>query len=505
MGNSVNRSIRIFWLIVGFWIPGILFGENVNSVPDSLVFGHIEVHSDVVAENLFEQVTDEFAEVPASSENYQELSQSLLKIPASQGYYFPALQMESVHPQIYSGLMNLNPVFRLNWGETTRIDTILFTGVQNTRPAVLHRIIDPFTGLQYTPQTDREIKRSLRRFPFLTMSSPAEIIKTRKGKTGILLSVTELRENEFTGVAGYVPETYNSKGYFTGELDLKLHNLSGTGRQMLLYWSKTNQYSQQISLNYTEPWIWKTNLFGSLSFEQVLRDTLVVIRKISIGSGYYSVKLGSIELSLNRESTIPTPGARVLLGLVNTRTDAIGLNYTVDRRDNFYNPVRGYLVNSSLSMGVQKRDSLANAVSSNVSFRMDTFYPLKRQLVLAAKFNARGKWLSGTDPAYSDQFWFGGAGTLRGYPNDFFRGSRIVWSSLELRRLIGNLSSFFIFFDQGYYWRKDDNRTVSAYPSGYGFGIRLASRMGIIGLDYGFGEGDTFSTAKVHIRLISRF
>jgi len=167
--------------------------------------------------------------------------------------------------------------------------------------------------------------------------------------------------------------------------------------------------------------------------------------------------------------------------------------------------VRGYLVNSSLSMGVQKRDSLANAVSSNVSFRMDTFYPLKRQLVLAAKFNARGKWLSGTDPAYSDQFWFGGAGTLRGYPNDFFRGSRIVWSSLELRRLIGNLSSFFIFFDQGYYWRKDDNRTVSAYPSGYGFGIRLASRMGIIGLDYGFGEGDTFSTAKVHIRLISRF
>ncbi|MBU0713310.1 BamA/TamA family outer membrane protein, partial [bacterium] len=129
----------------------------------------------------------------------------------------------------------------------------------------------------------------------------------------------------------------------------------------------------------------------------------------------------------------------------------------------------------------------------------------RKELVVAVKLNAGAKWLSGEEPGYAEQFWFGGAGNLRGYTNDFFRGSRIAWGSLELRRLIGELSSFYAFFDQGYYRRVENGTTIYDYPYSYGIGIRLASRMGVIGLDYGFGEGDTFSTAKIHIRLISRF
>jgi len=33
----------------------------------------------------------------------------------------------------------------------------------------------------------------------------------------------------------------------------------------------------------------------------------------------------------------------------------------------------------------------------------------------------------------------------------------------------------------------------------------LDSRMGIIGLDYVFGKGDTFTTAKIHVFLENRF
>jgi len=42
-------------------------------------------------------------------------------------------------------------------------------------------------------------------------------------------------------------------------------------------------------------------------------------------------------------------------------------------------------------------------------------------------------------------------------------------------------------------------------PNSFGIGMRLESRMGTIGLDYAFGEDDTFTTAKIHLHLENRF
>ncbi len=502
--------VQCFWtytkIPVGFLLvlTTILLARTDVSA-DSVVFGKITINSDRVIHGRTNQIQGEFTDQTVTQQSIDNLTIHLLRLPVREGYYFPVLHLESVSPGFADGIARLNPVFRLDWGETTSIDTVLFHGIEKTRPNIMQRMVKDYIGKRYSPALDERLDRSFRRFPFLTINSANEIVKTREGKTAILISMRELQENEFGGVVGYVPETYKRKGYFTGELDLKFHNLSGTGRQLFLYWSKTNRYSQQIRMSYTEPWIWKSDMFGTAEFEQVLRDTLVVIRKLGVSAGFYSFKRGSIELSVSHESTLPTPGGRNLLGLVQTKTNAIGLKYGIDRRNNFYNPSKGFALNTTYSAGIQRRDSLDNKVRSEVIFNSETYFPLKTNWVIAAMVHARAKWLTGEEPAYSDQYWFGGAGSLRGYPNDFFRGSQIAWATLEIRRLFGNLSSFFLFFDQGYFRRKELTMETIRYPNSFGVGIRLSSRMGIIGLDYGFGRGDTFSTAKIHVRLINRF
>ena len=40
---------------------------------------------------------------------------------------------------------------------------------------------------------------------------------------------------------------------------------------------------------------------------------------------------------------------------------------------------------------------------------------------------------------------------------------------------------------------------------GYGLGFRLDTAVGLMGVAFAFGEGDTFSTAKLHFRLLSEF
>ncbi|MDO9547700.1 MAG: BamA/TamA family outer membrane protein [Candidatus Marinimicrobia bacterium] len=448
--NRIGKYIAGLIVMAGVILSaGYSFANEQATVTDSLQFGSIEIQSTQPGERYFDAIRQEYVKKAVSEDNYKVLSDNLLRIPPRQGYHFPMLLLESVQPSVGADGRYLNPRLRLDWGEITRIDTIIFQGVVKTKNQVLNRTVKPRYGTIYTKRQEQQIIRSLRRFPYLTVNQANEIVQTKDGQMGILVSIRELQDNEFIGVAGYVPETYNSKGYFTGELDLKFHNLSGTGRQLYLYWSKTNRYSQQMKLNYMEPWIWKTNLYGIANFEQMLRDTLVVIRNFGIGSGFYSTKFGSMELTLNRESTIPTPGGRELLGLFNTRTDAAGLNYSIDRRDNVYNPSRGYLINTGFAAGIQKRDSLETITRSEIQLESAGFIPLKKELIIAVKMNARAKWLSGEEPGYAEQFWFGGAGNLRGYPNDFFRGSRIAWGSLELRRLIGELSSFYLFFRSG--------------------------------------------------------
>ena len=111
-------------------------------------------------------------------------------------------------------------------------------------------------------------------------------------------------------------------------------------------------------------------------------------------------------------------------------------------------------------------------------------------------------------------FTLGGSESLRGYREDQFRGTVVALASLEYRLLLGRVSRIFPFVDLGYYYRpcttaaEDDGyrvRTESDIVVGYGFGLRVDSRAGVLGLDYGLGRGDGVRDGKVHLRMENLF
>jgi outer membrane protein assembly factor BamA len=99
---------------------------------------------------------------------------------------------------------------------------------------------------------------------------------------------------------------------------------------------------------------------------------------------------------------------------------------------------------------------------------------------------------------------------MRGYRENQFLGSRIVWTNLEYRFLMARHSFFFGFFDFGYYFHPTiatSNITTSSENAkyGYGIGMRIETGLGIIGVSFAFGKGDNFSQAKLHFGLINDF
>ena len=109
----------------------------------------------------------------------------------------------------------------------------------------------------------------------------------------------------------------------------------------------------------------------------------------------------------------------------------------------------------------------------------------------------------------SDLFRLGGATTLRGYQEGQFLGSRLLWTNLEYRFLVTPLSFFYTFLDFGYIvqpaFASMEGKASEQSKVGYGIGVRMDSALGLIGVSIALGEGDTFSTAKIHIRLINEF
>jgi outer membrane protein assembly factor BamA len=106
----------------------------------------------------------------------------------------------------------------------------------------------------------------------------------------------------------------------------------------------------------------------------------------------------------------------------------------------------------------------------------------------------------------SDLFRFGGTSSLRGYREEEFWGEKIAWLNLEYRYLLAPRSRVFLFFDGGYFYQKDrEQKVIEDYKFGYGFGFRIETRLGVIGIDYGLGEGRGLTSGLVHVGLTNKF
>jgi len=502
MIKKIRKILKITVIMI---ILFVILSAQDNIKTDSLYFGNITVNSSENNHNeIINKLSSDYFYKFFHKNNYREFSNQLMDLPISQGFYYPSVTLKQINLSKSGDSLFVNPEFKMDWGEEVFIDTFFFAGLINTSPKLLSRQLKKEIHSKYDNQLHLRIKEGFRRYSFLKITENREIVKSENGKYGLVLDIEEVPDNEFSGIAGYVPEKSGEDGYFTGEIDLKLMNLGGMGRQVSVYWSKINSNSQKIELKYFEPWIWKTNYFGGADFKQDLRDTLVVIREFGINFGKNVSQIGNILLDFSVEKTIPTPGGRDILGLSATNSKLLGAEFNRDKRDNLNNPIKGYKILLNLSAGSGNNEKI-DSWQAQTKFGYEFFIPIRKNKCISFIGNYAGKWLSGREVLFSEQFRLGGANNLRGYPEDFFKGAEVMCASVEFRWIIGESSRLYGFFDQGYYKYKQNNINIMNYPNSIGLGMRLESRMGIIGIDYGFGEGDSFSTAKIHLHLENKF
>ena len=454
---------------------------------------------------------------PFSQTAFERGIDKLLALYSERGYPKVEIEPTDFHLSEEQGKVDLR--LQIREGVQVRIGAVKLTGLQKTKPEVALRELPVQAGDIFD---QREIDQSFHRLVNLGYFYEVSPSLLEEGKTPAEIifnaKVTEARTGRFSGVIGYAPPTTEFEGapQLTGVIEATETNILGTGRGANFLWK--SGLLRTLRIGYAEPWAFGKPIKIRLEYSQLEqrnqftnaesneRATAVSVgarfRRLfegSLGFSYKRIGFPTDDISLSTTSPlIPSPITDMADPAAQSGVKyGVTLGLTRDSRDYFLNPTRGRLdhVAFEFSRGDFKLRKLW------VDLR--GYFPTWRRQVIAVGLHGAAAWGNNIPP--TELFYLGGANTLRGYDEDWFFGPRRVYANIEYRLLVGRTSQFFVFTDLGTVTQIDQPTVFDPLRVGYGFGMRLESKGGLLRMDYGLAEGRSALEGKIHVNLGTLF
>ncbi len=454
---------------------------------------------------------------PFSQATFEGGINKLLALYSEHGYPKAEIEPTNFHLSEEQGTVDLH--LQIREGNQVRIGAVKLTGLQKTKLEVVLRELPVQAGDVFDQRKiDQSFHRLVNLGYFYEVSpslleegtTPAEIIFNAK--------VTEARTGRFSGVIGYAPPTTEFEGapQLTGVIEATETNLLGTGRGANFLWK--SGLLQTLRIGYAEPWAFGKPVKIGIEYWQLKQRNQFTdaesnenAASVTVAARFRRLFEGSLGFSYKRiglptnEPFFPATPSSVHSPITDAANPAAqsGVKYGVtwgltrDSRDYFLNPSRGRLdhVAFEFSRGDFKLRKLW------VDLR--GYFPTWRRQVVALGLHGAAAWGDNIPP--TELFYLGGANTLRGYDEDWFFGPRRVYANIEYRLLVGRTSQFFVFTDLGAVTQVDQPTVFDPLRVGYGFGMRLESKGGLLRMDYGLAEGRSALEGKIHVNLGTSF
>lgn len=403
-------------------------------------------------------------------------------------------------------------------GPAVRIDSIVVRGAKLTKRSVLVRELPIRAGDSFNFDKVQSIPDRLMRLGYLQSVAPPQLAVDARGRYLLDIAIVEGNSNWLNGVAGYNPGEGTQKGFVSGLIDVKFGNLLGTGRQINARWEKRSRETQELALRYREPWILGYPVHLAGGFQQLIQDTTYVERRWEFAAELPLGQNFTASGHLAKESISPDSLANIRFNLPRSSVTSIGATLRYDSTDDPINPRRGVFYTTTVETGRKTTDQVIGIEGKKFSrdkILVDLHWllpTLGHQVLSLAVHGRQVKSNAPPEILVTDQFRFGGATTLRGYREEQFRGSRVAWANVEYRYLLSRRTRAFLFFDAGYYSGFEYVNAISPQLHqvennvyAWGLGARIDTPLGIVGVDYGLGEGDALTNGKVHVSLVNSF
>jgi outer membrane protein insertion porin family len=471
-----------------------------------------------------EQILQAMRTQPGRLLNHNDLAadiEAITRLYMQKGY------LVNVDPDTVGPAREDPTILNLPLREVT-VEAVKVSGLRKTRErVVLREMRYTRPGALYNlEQVQRDLQRVYNTELFEDISYRAEI-GSDLSKVILTVNVVERRTGLFS-----IGAAYNNRQQLVGFLEMYETNFRGMGQTLGVRLERGGPANaNNYEINFAEPWLDRRNTSLTLSiFDKTLyrfsrglftadpgtigsddryderrRGGIVTISRPLSDTTRAYLGLRTESVRTNNPSVLPTEVFIKQDGTVS----AVSLRLTRNTRDVDFDPASGGFDSVSFETAVADLKDVGTAIAggfvgranfNKVSIDLRRYFsPQGRRRTLAEKRHVFALRLyAGTafgKLPFFEQFFLGGAESLRGYPEDRFWGDNVALLSVEYRAPLAQNLVGVVFVDAGDAWggRYGTINNFTQHSTfkpqvGAGIGIRVRTPIGPLRLDYGFGS-----------------
>lgn len=386
-------------------------------------------------------------------------------------------------------------------GEQIRVSKIIFKGNRISSQRYLSRLAQMEDSLMASKENLDRIRRNLSSSELVEQVSDP-VIYEESDNYVVLFEVKEQNLNQLDGLIGFVPDE-TGKGQIVGDLDISLWNVLREGNTFELQYQRLKPETSRLNLGISQDWIANIPLSIGMDFSFYQNDTTYQTRNIGLTGSYFVNSEFSIKSRIYSQSSISGSTSNFSKEPDGKKQGGdLGFNYSkLDRREV---PTSGFSLD--VIYGVANKDIEDDSALAFRQQRLETqvkgYISLFEKSVLATSIN--GFYVIGDQFTESDLVRFAGANSLRGYSEEQFIASELLWGDIEYRFLTDQYSYLFLFTAAGVYKRPqlysevDKSFTQKDFLYSGGFGLSIRTAIGRLKFTYALSSTETFGNGKVH-------
>jgi len=429
------------------------------------------------------------------------------------GYPFAQVWVDSVGIDADSAAVDI-ALFVVE-GNPRDVNAVVVEGLTKTRPDRVTRIAGIETGVPYRAQALEDAYLRLSESGIFTevMTPSVRLSADGTGVDAVLRVKEPERSHSLAAALGYASAEGETDRTLSGFAQLELANIGGTLKDFGVLWNNDGSGRNETRIRYQDRLFLGKRLGIEARLEQVGQDTLYTWQSAGLSVSRGLGRVGGVLVGTGvggfGDRNVFSAGPLLRSSRWRARLTATALRGD-ERRGRF-----GRL--ELAATAAFKHNTYREGESGEADVQqfiyeagLETLMPVWRSLHYALE--GRLRWLDSDEDAVplSEQFYLGGARTVRGYRENQFHGRRALWVRNEVRLGRSGREGFYLFLDAGSVQQETPLATGGAATeriglTGFGFGVRSLSALGRIDLGFAVSDELSLQQTKVYVVLEQTF
>ncbi|MFK7749341.1 MAG: hypothetical protein AB8B65_13175 [Kordia sp.] len=387
--------------------------------------------------------------------------------------------------------------------EKRSLDKIIIKGYEKFPKSYTKHYLRLTSNVFNKDEITKQTKR-IDQLAFARQIKDPELLFT-KDSTTLYVYIEKVKSNFFDGFLGFNSDEETGNLKLNGYLDLKLINNLNAGEQFTVLWKNDGNGQTKFLADLKIPYVFNSPIGINAGLDIFRRDSLFNIVNTKLNTFYQINQNNQVHAGI-----LQTESNNLLEDNTNTNIDDYKsffttAGYTFSKRNNNYSIFPNKIYASLEAQLGSRTNNREKNEQTKFSFTGNYLWELNDRNFFY--INNTSEALISDQYLTNEKFRLGGIQSIRGFNENSLEATLYSTINTEYRYILSRNSYVHSIIDFTYL--QDDLTGTDVKLYGFGFGLGIRSKSGLLKINYAVGKTDDstikLSESKVHISLSTSF